>query len=56
MSSLISSPVASTLKRQIDTYAAGNSIDPVSNLANDKLYIFSGTADSTVKQSMFSLN
>jgi poly(3-hydroxybutyrate) depolymerase len=34
----------------IDTWSGNGYIDPTSNLANSKVYLFSGTIDSTVKQ------
>lgn len=36
----------------IDDWAARGAIDPLSNLKDDKVYLFSGTRDSTVKQAV----
>ena len=33
-------------------WSAGNLIDPVSNLSNSRVYLFSGTADNTVKSAV----
>lgn len=39
----------SSLVSTTNSWAANGTIDPVSNLANSKLYLFSGTSDNTVK-------
>ncbi len=40
----------STLVSTTNSWAASGAIDPVSNLSNSKVYLFSGTSDNTVKQ------
>lgn len=42
----------SSLVSTTNSWAANGTIDPVSNLANSKLYLFSGTSDNTVKQAV----
>jgi len=42
----------SSLVSTTNSWAASALIDPVSNLAGSKLYLFSGTADNTVKQAV----
>ena len=41
-----------TLVTKTFEYEKANAIDPVSNMAKDKIYIFSGTEDTTVPPSM----
>lgn len=43
-------PPTSSLVSTTNTWASQGHIDPTSNLASSKVYIFHGTADSTVKQ------
>ena len=50
MTSLIGPSVA-TLTSKIDAYASANQIDSVANLNGDRVYIYSGTNDITVKPS-----
>lgn len=45
-----SKPATSTLISTTNSWASQGLIDPTSNLANSKVYIYSGTIDSTVKQ------
>ena len=40
------------LVSRADGYAATGTIDQTSNMANDKLYVFAGTADTTVNPSI----
>ena len=40
----------STLVNTTNSWASAGSIDPVANLQNSKVYLFSGSIDSTVKQ------
>ncbi|HYD63001.1 MAG TPA: fibronectin type III domain-containing protein [Noviherbaspirillum sp.] len=45
-----SKPATSTLISTTNSWASQGLIDPTSNLANSKVYLYSGTIDSTVKQ------
>lgn len=42
-----------TLISQANSFAATNMIDPTSNLRGDRVFIFHGTADSTVLPGLF---
>ena len=45
-----SKPATATLVSTTNSWASQGLIDPTSNLANSKVYLYSGTIDSTVKQ------
>ncbi|MDH6594157.1 poly(3-hydroxybutyrate) depolymerase [Variovorax sp. TBS-050B] len=47
-----SSIPVSSLVSTTNSWAANGTIDPVSNLASSKVYMFSGTSDNTVKQAV----
>ncbi|CAN7414300.1 fibronectin type III domain-containing protein [Pseudoduganella sp. LjRoot289] len=46
----ISKPATATLVSTTNSWASQGLIDPTGNLANSKVYLYSGTIDSTVKQ------
>jgi predicted esterase len=47
-----SSIPVSSLVSTTNSWAASGAIDPVSNMAGSKVYLFSGTSDNTVKQAV----
>jgi poly(3-hydroxybutyrate) depolymerase len=51
MSHTSSIPVSS-LVSTTNSWASSGAIDPVSNLSNSKVYLYSGTSDNTVKQAV----
>jgi hypothetical protein len=55
MTSLIG-PTLTTLTSKLESFASSNLIDDISNLKNDRVYVFSGTKDTTVKPSIVKLN
>ena len=48
--SLPSGIMVSTLMTTAKSYEKAGTIDKLANLASSKVYLYSGTADSTVKQ------
>jgi poly(3-hydroxybutyrate) depolymerase len=48
--SSFSKPATATLVSTTNSWASQGLIDPTSNLANSRVYLYSGTIDSTVKQ------
>ena len=52
MSGLLSTINVNGLVSKVSLYQSQNLVDDVSNLKNDYVYIFSGTLDNTVKNSI----
>lgn len=52
MSGLLSSINVNALVSKVSLYQSQNLVDDVSNLKNDYVYIYSGTLDNTVKNSI----
>ena len=51
MSQMMGTPDVNTYISYTDKAVANNKIDDSANLADDKIYLFSGNSDSTVKVS-----